>query len=165
MQRPLIPSPVRHQILPIHDIALNRPKRHARLILLVTVNEPAPPLVPRRIQDGKVGPAAGDVVGLDVAEEGADAVAAQRRGRVRRLGEPVGVEVVALRDGVLDQLDGLQVRLGHVEALEGEGARLDAAHDGVAGDGGGLGGADGVDGRVAAFEDGRVLEVAVSASL
>lgn len=51
------------------------------------------------------------------------------------IGEPVGVKVVALRDGVLDELDGLEVRLWDVETLEVEGAGLDAADDGVSVDG------------------------------
>jgi hypothetical protein len=48
--------------------------------------------------------------------------------------------VVILAADVLYELQGLEVRARDIEALEGEGARFDAAHDGVAGDTGGLGG-------------------------
>ena len=49
--------------------------------------------------------------------------------------------VVGLTAGVLHELQGLQVRAWHVEALEGEGAVLDAADGGVADEAGGLRGA------------------------
>jgi hypothetical protein len=52
------------------------------------------------------------------------------------------VEVEVLAHAVLDELDGLEVAAGHVEALELEGAVFYAADDGVAGDVGGLRGAD-----------------------
>lgn len=135
MQRPLVSPTIRQQVLPIHDIALNRPKGNARLVLFVAVYKLTPALIAGRVQDGKVCASARDVVGLDVPKKGADAIAAQRHGCVGGIGEPVGVKVVALRDGVLDELDGLEVRLGDVEALEVEGAGLDAADDGVSVDG------------------------------
>jgi hypothetical protein len=46
--------------------------------------------------------------------------------------------VVTLAASVLYELQGLEVRARDVEALEGECARFDAAHDGVAGNAGGL---------------------------
>lgn len=135
MQRPLVSPAIRQQVLPIHDIAFNRPKGNARLVLFIAVYKLTPALIPGRVQDRKVCPPASDVVGLYVSKKGADAIPAQRHGCVGGIGEPVGVKVVALRDGVLDELDGLEVRLGHVEALEVEGAGLDAADDGVSVDG------------------------------
>ena len=81
---------------------------------------------------------------MDVGEEGADAVAAVGGGRVARgtrVGEPVGVVVVAFCWGVFDELEGLEVGSGGVVSLEGEGAVFDAPDYCVSGDGGGLGGA------------------------
>lgn len=48
--------------------------------------------------------------------------------------------VVGLAAGVLHELQGLEVRARHVKTLEREGACLDAADYGVAGNAGGLGG-------------------------
>lgn len=110
MQGPAIAHAAAHQILPVHDVALDGPKGHAGVVLGVAVHEGAPALIPRRIQHGEVGSAACNVGDTDVAEEGTRAVSAERGRRVlRRVGEPVGVEVVVLAGAVLDELDGLEV--------------------------------------------------------
>jgi len=69
---------------------------------------------------------------------------------MRRVGEPIRVEVIALRGAVFHQLDGLEVRPRGVVALEGEGAGLNAADEGVARDVCGLRGAHAVGGAAGA---------------
>jgi hypothetical protein len=128
------------QILPEHRIPRQRSKRDALLPRLITVHELAPALIARRIQDGEVRAAARDIRHRDIDEKRAEAVAANGGGRLLCGFEPGGVMVVTLAASVLYELQGLEVRARDVEALEGEGARFDAAHDGVAGDAGGLGG-------------------------
>lgn len=59
------------------------------------------------------------------------------------------MEAVLLADGVLDELQGFDVRGGDVVALEMQRALLEAANGVVARDGGGLGVADGFDGGLA----------------
>lgn len=79
---------------------------------------------------------------MDIRKERANAVPAYGSGSVPRVGEPVGVVVVAFGGAVFHELEGLEVLARGVVALEGEGAGLDAADQGVAGDEGGLRGAD-----------------------
>lgn len=135
MQRPLIPRPIRQQILPEDRIPLERAKRDALVPVLVTIDKPAPPLVRGRIDHREVGAAPRRPVGdVHVGEETRRPVPAHVRAGVGRVGVPVRVEVEVLAHAVLDQLDRLEVAAGHVEALELEGAVLYAPHDGVAGD-------------------------------
>ncbi|TQN73105.1 hypothetical protein CSHISOI_02354 [Colletotrichum shisoi] len=47
---------------------------------------------------------------------------------VRRIGEPVRMEMISLAFTILDQLKWLQVIIGYAVALEGDGALLDAAN-------------------------------------
>ena len=139
MQSPLIPLPILTNVLPIHHIPLNRLKRNPTLILLVAVNKPTPPLIRRRVQNGEISPAARRALAdTHVPEERAHALAAVARRAVRRVDEPVGMEVVVFARGIAHELDGLDVVGGRVEALEGGGAGFDTADDGVVeGDGGG----------------------------
>lgn len=109
MQRPLVSFPIRQQILPVDHVALNGPKRDARVVSFIAVDELAPSFIPRRIQNRKVGASARHVVCLDVSEKGADAVPAVRCRGVGLVCEPVRVEVVPFSDCVLDELDGLEV--------------------------------------------------------
>jgi len=139
MKRRRIPTAILAQIHPEHRIPRHRSKRDAILPRLIAVHELAPALVARRIQDGEVRAAARDVGRCDVDEERAQPVSAHGGGRLRRGREPVRVVVVGLAAAVLHELQGLEVRAGRVEALEVEGARLDAADGGIAEDAGGLG--------------------------
>jgi hypothetical protein len=134
MQSPLIAPAVLVQILPKHGIAHDGAERDAVVIGLVAVDKVAPLLVVWRIEHGEIGAAARDIVGGgDVGEKRRLPITAQRRRGVRgRVSEPVGVVVVALALGVLDQLHGLELRPGHIEALEEQGALLDAADHVVA---------------------------------
>lgn len=135
------------EVGPVDGVAGDGAEGDAAVPLVVALDEAAPALAALGGQLGEVGAAAGDVVaGVDVGEEGGDAVAAAGDAGVALFAsglfvEPVGVEVVLLADGVVDELDGLEVGDGLVEALEAGGAARDAAGDGVGADRGGRRGA------------------------
>jgi hypothetical protein len=130
MQRRRIPGAISPQIYPEYRIARHWPKRNTFLPGLIAVHKGTPSFIARRIQEREVCAAARDVRRCNVYEEGTEPVAAHGSGRLRSGGEPVCVVVVSLTASVLHKLEGLEVRTGHIEALEGEGARLYTA-DGV----------------------------------
>lgn len=163
VQGPVVAEAIGPDVLPKDDVALDGTERDAAIAGLVAVDEAAPGgVVVGDVEDGKICAAAGGALAdADVAEEGGGALAAEAGGAVGGVDEPVGVEVVVLAGGVADELDGLEVGAGQArEALEGEGAGLDAPDDGVVeGDGGGGGGADAVaDGGAVGGVDGGVGE-------
>ncbi|OBR06887.1 hypothetical protein CH63R_11007 [Colletotrichum higginsianum IMI 349063] len=82
---------------------------------------------------------------------------------VRRIGEPVRMEMIPLAFTVLDQLEWLQVIIGYAVALEGDGALLDAANHVVSPKAGALGCAYTVCGFAARrIDDARVCEGATT---
>ncbi|KAH0599603.1 hypothetical protein MHUMG1_02391 [Metarhizium humberi] len=143
VQNPLIPPP-RNHILPKHRIALHRSKRHALLVLLVTIYKFAP-LAALGIQEWEVRPATNHTLRFDVSKDGGGSVAAQRSNGMLGVREPVRVEVISLRGRVFHKLDGFHVGDWHVKALEVKRAAFDATDRGGAADRCRLGGADGVD--------------------
>lgn len=144
------------QVGPVDGVALDGLEGDAAVVLVVALDELAPGVAGGRLELGEGGAAANNVVADgDVGEEAGDAVAAAgdvgvAAGPGGVLVEPVGVVLVLLAGVVADELDGLEVGDGLVEALEAAGALADAGGDGVGGDGGGGGGAGAVDG-VAVF--------------
>jgi len=102
VQSPLFAATVLIEILPVDEITLDGTEGDAVVPRLVTVDEVAPTLVARRVQQREVSAATREVVGGHVTKEGRDSIAAQPGCCVVRIYKPVGVEVVALAGGVLD---------------------------------------------------------------
>lgn len=119
MQCRLIPRTIVVQVLPEDRVTNDRTERNSILPRLIAVDEFAPTLIVGRRHHRKISTAARDVFrGGDVREEGAQPVAAQRRGRMRCVRVPIRVKMVPFSLAVLNQLQGFEVRPWHVEALE-----------------------------------------------
>jgi hypothetical protein len=142
MESPLVPGAVGIQVLPVDGVSLDGAEGHTILVGGVAVDKGAPgealAALLRRIEKGEVRASArGVVADTDVTEEAGATVAGAGGGAAgaRGVGEPIGVVVEVFPWAVLDKLQGLEEgadgRGGGVEALEEEGAGLDAADYGV----------------------------------
>lgn len=77
MQYPVVSLPGVEHVFPIDRVALDRAKRDTLIILFIAIDELAPFLVLRCLEDGEVRATASDIVGFDVCEDGGDAVPAK----------------------------------------------------------------------------------------
>lgn len=151
------------QVFPVHKVSFHRTKRHAALPRLVAVDKRAPSIVVRCVKKREIGSSASDVGHRNIPKERRQTVAAMVSFGVRRIGEPVRMEMIPLAFTVLDQLKWLQVIIGYAVALEGDGALLDAANHVVSPEAGALGCAYAVCGFAARrIDDARVCEGATT---
>ncbi|KAL1983944.1 hypothetical protein VTN96DRAFT_9718 [Rasamsonia emersonii] len=142
MERPPIPRAIpRVQILPEDGISRDGAERHARIPGLVAIDETTPSVVAtiiisssgRRIQQREIGPSTRSVLRRgDIDKERGEPVPAQVDGRLRGGLEPVRMGLILFSELVAHELERLEMRARDVQALEGEGAVLDAADDVVA---------------------------------
>jgi hypothetical protein len=117
MERPLVTPPILEQIHPKDRISLHRPERHSLLRLLIAIHKLAPLLIPRRVQQREIRPAARQIARLHVRKERRCPVPACIW-RDCLEWKPVGVVVESLLLRVGHELERLEVCPGEIETLE-----------------------------------------------